>query len=494
LPPHLECPALLAQGLSLAPTPKSLVRGYKMLCGQGVGVQKRIFFVYMPFKPIIKISKLNVIYFLGRSNEIRALTDINFDIFSGEFIIFFGPSGCGKSTLLYSIAGLEKNIKGDIIVDEKNLSDFSPDKLEEYHQKKVGMIFQSYYLINSLNVLENIVLPQIALGISKKKRTKRAFELLEYFRVKDQADKLPSELSGGQQQRIAICRALVNDPDILLADEPVGNLDSKSAEDVMELLKELNKKFKKTIILVTHNPAHLNFAHRVFYMKDGKVIEGKTNKAINLEAMSEGGMAIGPSVAKDMELLARTYSSLTSSNIGNLLLPFKAKQIVSEVLVNMTSEELGKIEKRVESLIMVGIYDEKATYEYFDSSLEKGGLGMDSRTAKKLAEKIVGIVKEIKKLEEEENKIKQSETADMGEEIMEVRHYLFKSFNININNFSALETINKAIKDRMLNNIDKDVFQKKINLSVRNGGAGIDERTARKLAKRLELLILGKYK
>jgi len=205
-------------------------------------------------------------------------------------------------------------------------------------------------------------------------------------------------------------------------------------------------------------------------------------------------MAIGPSVAKDMELLARTYSSLTSSNIGNLLLPFKAKQIVSEVLVNMTSEELGKIEKRVESLIMAGIYDEKATYEYFDSSLEKGGLGMDSRTAKKLAEKIVGIVKEIKKLEEEENKIKQSETADMGEEIMEVRHYLFKSFNININNFSALETINKAIKDRMLNNIDKDVFQKKINLSVRNGGAGIDERTARKLAKRLELLILGKYK
>src|SRR6056297_2087061 len=204
-------------------------------------------------KPIIKIKDLNVTYFRGRPNEIKALDDISLDIYSGEFVIFFGPSGCGKSTLLYAVSGLETNITGNIFIDDKNIAQMKNREIEHFHQKKIGMIFQAYYLIHSLDVLKNVVLPQMALNVGKKKREKKALQLLEHFGVKEQRAKLPNELSGGQLQRVAICRALVNEPDVLLADEPVGNLDSKSAEEVMNLLKDLYDNQGKTVILVTHN-------------------------------------------------------------------------------------------------------------------------------------------------------------------------------------------------------------------------------------------------
>src|SRR4030042_4815348 len=202
-----------------------------------------------PSKPIIKTNKLAVTYFAGLDNEARALQDINIEIHPGEFIILFGPSGCGKSTLLYSIAGLQPNVQGSIFFYDKDIILFSKKELENYHQKKTGMVFQAFYLINSVTVEKNVMLPQIALGAPVMERKKRTMELLAHFGVAEQAGKLPLELSGGQQQRVAICRALINEPEILLADEPVGNLDTKSAHDVMLLLQELNQKQKKTVVL-----------------------------------------------------------------------------------------------------------------------------------------------------------------------------------------------------------------------------------------------------
>ena len=227
--------------------------------------------------PLIEVKKLNVVYFPGKNNEVHALKDISLEIYPGEFIIFFGPSGCGKSTLLYSISGLETNISGDVLVEGQNLPTMTKKQHEVFHQKTIGMVFQAFYLIPSLSVLQNIALPQMALNAGTAAREERAVKLMERFGIAAQAGKLPQELSGGQQQRVALCRSLMNDPEILFADEPVGNLDSKSSEEVMKLLRELNDRDKKTVILVTHDPSHLHNAHRVFYMRDGQLVRQQEN-------------------------------------------------------------------------------------------------------------------------------------------------------------------------------------------------------------------------
>jgi putative ABC transport system ATP-binding protein len=341
--------------------------------------------------------------------------------------------------------------------------------------------------------LGNIVLPQIFIRKNKKEREARANELLDHFGVKSQADKLPLKLSGGQQQRVAICRSLMNDPDILLADEPMGNLDSTSAQEVMHLLKDLNSNHKKTIILVTHNPAYLTYAHRIFYMKDGRVIETKINESIDEAVVSAKGLAT-QSISKDLELLARSYSTLSSSEAGGLLVPFKAKQIVSEALLGMSSEDMDKIEKKVEKLLLFGTGLEGELLRFLDDDIERGGLGLDRRAAEKLTDKIKNIVKEIKILEQEEEKLKKKEVSDIGEEALEIRNYLLEDFDVNLENSVVLERIGRLIKDRLINKIDRVAFQKSLDLPAEKGGAGLDRRTARKIARRFELLILGKYK
>lgn len=446
-------------------------------------------------EPIIDIKNLNVTYFLGKPNEFKALKNINLKIYPGEFVIFFGPSGCGKSTLLYSISGLETNIEGDVSVNGKNLTTMKEREKANLHQNEIGLIFQAYYLINSISVIKNVVLPQIAIGVKKSKRKIRANQLLERFGVSTQAHKLPNELSGGQQQRVAICRSLVNEPSMLLTDEPVGNLDSNSAQEVLKLLRDLNKNQKKTIVLVTHNPAHLDIAHRVFYMKDGAIINVKTNKALyeetNLPMPKEADDKV--SVSRDLELLARSFSSIKGS-FGNLLLLFKAKQIVSEVLTGMNVEEIDSIEKKVSGMLLSGVRDDQSLFKYLDDENEKGGMGMDKRTAENLSHQIKEIINEIKVLEEEEKKINFGGEFDLDKEVMQVRHYLLDVFNVNLAGMPALQVLNSSIRQRLDNKISKVEFQKALDLSIKKGGVGLDRRTAKKMTKRLELIILGKFK
>jgi len=326
------------------------------------------------------------------------------------------------------------------------------------------------------------------LGVAKKNRVERALSLLKYFGVDIQANKMPNELSGGQQQRVAISRALVNDPDILFADEPVGNLDSKSASDVMALLKRLNEKEHKTVILVTHNPAHLDIAHRIFYIKDGTLIKTKVNSAVNDCVAKEEEV----SISKDLELLARTFSSITGS-VGNLLIPFKAKQIVSEVLANMTSEEMGKIEKKVEAALFSGL-EKDLIFDYFDDDPAKGGLGMNKKTAKRLADKINEIVEEIKILQESESKVGSDQALTTTSQVAEIRNYLFENFELKIKNKEIEERLESAIAARLKNEISPEGFCKILDLPAKSKGVGLDKRTANKVSKRLELLILGKYR
>jgi len=227
---------------------------------------------------IIDIKNLKVIYNKDKSNEVRSLDDVNVKIYPEEYVIIFGPSGCGKSTLLYTIAGLQAPTEGEVTVEDKNLAKMKKKEMVELHQTGVGMIFQAFYLISSINVLDNVILPKIFRGEERHKRREDGMKLLRRFSIAEQMEKFPSQLSGGQKQRVAIARSLVNNPSIILADEPVGNLDSESAENVLNILKELNEVDKKTIILVTHNAEHLHFADRILHMKDGKIISEEINR------------------------------------------------------------------------------------------------------------------------------------------------------------------------------------------------------------------------
>lgn len=221
---------------------------------------------------VIEAHNLKKTFLAGKPNEFTALDNVSLKIHSGEFVILFGPSGCGKSTLLNCIAGLEEFDSGTVHIRGENIAKKSEDDLALHRRTKIGMIFQEFNLIKGMSVLDNIAITELFSGKNQRTRRHRALELLREFDLGKYAKRKPSELSGGQQQRVAISRALVNNPWIILADEPTGNLDSKSAQEVIEILQKLNKS-KRTILMVTHNPDQLKVADRVVYMKDGKIVK-----------------------------------------------------------------------------------------------------------------------------------------------------------------------------------------------------------------------------
>ncbi|TSC93466.1 MAG: putative ABC transport system ATP-binding protein [Candidatus Berkelbacteria bacterium Licking1014_7] len=223
--------------------------------------------------PIIEVVKIEKTYDIGQPNEFRALRGVSFKIYAGDFIIILGPSGCGKSTLLHCLAGLEIFDSGEIKIRGEKMSKMNEDSLTSHRRNKIGMVFQQFNLIKNLSVLQNVALPRMLQGKSRVSRISRAKKLLTDFGLGKMFNRIPSELSGGQQQRVAIARALVNAPWILLVDEPTGNLDSKSAKEVMKLIVVLNKKSKRTIVLVTHNPGYLHLASRVIKIQDGKIVK-----------------------------------------------------------------------------------------------------------------------------------------------------------------------------------------------------------------------------
>jgi len=246
--------------------------------------------------PVFKAVNVSKIYQLG-DIEVKALQSVNLEIYSGEFICFFGQSGCGKSTLLSLIAGLQKPSSGEVYVRGEKLSALDNSGLAKYRRSKIGIVFQSFNLIPSMNIIENIALPLTFARVGKKQRMERAKSLLETVGLTKYSNHNPSQLSGGQQQRVAIARSLVTAPWVLLADEPTGNLDTKSANEVMRLIISLNHRSKRTVILITHNPEYLNYADRIFYLQDGKIIKTQVNNKVkdaeDLEEIKEAAEQAG---------------------------------------------------------------------------------------------------------------------------------------------------------------------------------------------------------
>jgi len=220
---------------------------------------------------MIETRNVTKIYKLGDTDVIGA-KEINLKIEEGEFLSIMGPSGSGKSTLLYLIGGLDKPTSGDVLIDGVNIVEMEERALCEVRRDKIGFIFQEFNLISTLTAIENTLVPLIPMGVSDDEM-ERGMKLLESFDLKDRIDHLPGQLSGGQQQRVAIARALINEPEIVLADEPTGELDTKSGDELIQLMEEMNRREGVTFIIVTHDPVVSGKTRRTIFLQDGMIVK-----------------------------------------------------------------------------------------------------------------------------------------------------------------------------------------------------------------------------
>lgn len=432
--------------------------------------------------PLISLDNVSVIYNENQPNEVRSLENANLKLYPQEYVIIFGPSGCGKSTLLYTMAGLQAPTQGKVVIDEKEIYALKKNAMVEFHRRKIGMVFQAFYLIPSLNVIDNICLPRTASGEGSRKRKPHAKELLKRFGILNQQKKMPSELSGGQKQRVSIARSISNDPDIILADEPVGNLDSVSSHNVMKILDELNKKDKKMIILVTHDPSHLRYGDRVIYLKDGKIIKEEiVEKKISPTDAKIEEINVSEKISPDLKMLMRAFKDLSLSQVGVLLAPFKAQQLFSHIFLSRTHEQVDRANKNLEELL----FDRFSLNEFIenlDAGIDEGGAGWDRRTAQKFALRAKSILVAAKKID----LMKPDLSA------LEMIRYLAEMFK-----FELTKEQVRRMKDlfilRMQNKISVEEIQEGVDIPFSEGGVGLDKRTSMKIAREVEILLLLNY-
>jgi putative ABC transport system ATP-binding protein len=226
-------------------------------------------------EPILKLEHILKSYFLGKQ-ELQVLKGVTMDILKNEYVALMGPSGSGKSTLMNILGCLDSPTGGRYILNGKDVSKMKDDELAEVRNKEIGFVFQQFNLLPRLTAAENVALPLIYSGVSKKERMERAAAVLAKVRLEDRMHHKPNELSGGQCQRVAIARALINNPSIILADEPTGNLDSKTSHEIMDILGKIHGE-GNTVVLVTHEEDISSFAHRIVRLKDGLIESDKIN-------------------------------------------------------------------------------------------------------------------------------------------------------------------------------------------------------------------------
>lgn len=221
--------------------------------------------------PVIRVKKLYKIYRIGET-KVYALNGVDFELYKGEFVAIVGTSGSGKSTLLNMLAGLEKPSKGEIEIAGRHIEKLTEKQLVTFRRQRVGFIFQSYNLLNTMNAIENVALPLSFRGVSRKERLKSAMKYLKLVGIEEQARHMPNQMSGGQQQRVGIARALVVNPQIIFADEPTGNLDSRTTMEVLRLMQDIVREQKQTLVMVTHDNNLASYADRRIRIVDGKIV------------------------------------------------------------------------------------------------------------------------------------------------------------------------------------------------------------------------------
>lgn len=425
--------------------------------------------------PLVKLDNVNFYYNRGKPSEVHALKNINLEIERGGYAAFFGPSGCGKTTLTYLIGGIETENcdEGNILINGRDLRGLSKKELAVYRQIGVGIIFQQFNLLPSLTVLDNVALPMAFLGINVDRRRKEAMKLLDRFNMTKYAERFPSELSGGQQQRVSIARALANNPPLIIADEPLGNLDSENANKALEFLKELNEKDGRTIIMVTHESWSLRDAKKIFYLRDGEMIkvEEPTKKQ-----------------AAQKTLSAHLYHQLYPESTPERLM---ARSLSYMLLRGFSGEEIKRFELFIAKRL-AGEIDTPTLIDFLDQPFKDGGLGLWKQRAQKIALQIEELAAKRKTVEELYQELEKDPETPLYEEVTKIRSWLLEDFK-GVLSDTQLVRFNEAVEDRFRNIITPENFRQVLELSRTDFGVGLATGTVRSVSERLETLLTGKH-
>ncbi len=429
-------------------------------------------------RSIIKTKNVDVTYNLGKSNEFKALKGVTCDIAAREYIIFFGPSGCGKSTLLYSIFGVLEPSAGEVLVKGDSIYKYEPMELVMYQRKTMGIMYQSFNLIPSLTVLDNVQLPLIFAGLPSTVRERRAMELLDRFGIAHVAHKRPGLLSGGQQQRVSVARSLVNDPEILIADEPVGNLDFVSAEAVMNTLEEINRNDKKTVLLVTHDAKYLPYAHRVFYLDYGKI----DRIVPNPEKRQIIKVRPGETIVTEIEQLARIYPYDSPEQL-------RVKSLINFLTQNLSFDQIVRLEKMTQHVIE-GVLSESQFGELLTADYEKGGCGIKPKQAAEMTKRMFQILDQSKDVIRFRRNSRDQNTVDLAklDLIKHIHSYMIEECNVEVDS-KLLEILTKMVTARVYGYITREEFHRQLRLPESEGGGGFDIYLAADLSRYLEKLI-----
>lgn len=426
---------------------------------------------------VIKAENVDLWYDRGKPMEVKALKGINMEIEKGDYAAFFGPSGCGKTTMLYAIAGIDRYQGGKITINGRDMTGLSNKELAIFRQTGIGIIFQQFNLVPSLTVLQNISLPMAFLGISAEKGEKEARTLLDRLGLTPYAGRYPFELSGGQQQRVGIARALANDPPIIVADEPLGNLDSENANNVLKFLKELNEKDGRTIIMVTHEAWSLRDVKTIFYMKDGAVtgVEKQSPRTI-AEALSDH-------LKKQLSVASGGKGDTTPNA------ELSSRALSMFLMRGYSLDEVKRFEGLLNSRI-TGDIDAAEFRKSIDEPFKDGGVGLWTGKAIRISKQVEGIIGELHDIEAVKKTIDEHPEMPIMDEVRHIRGWLTSEYKGKLSDFQRA-SLEQIISDLIRSSITLDKFKELLKRSKNEYGVGLSFRTAEQFTEKMRLLFAG---
>jgi putative ABC transport system ATP-binding protein len=443
---------------------------------------------------IIKTENLNLWYEKGKPVEVHALKNINISIEKGDYAAFFGPSGCGKTTMLYAISGIDRFQEGKVLINDRDISGLSNQELAIFRQTGIGIVFQQFNLVPSLTVLKNVALPMLFVGITSDKAELEASKLIERLDLTKYKDRYPHELSGGQQQRVGIARALANDPPIIIADEPLGNLDSVNAKLVLEFLKTLNVKDGRTIIMVTHESWSLRDAKTIFHMKDGVVIEvEKTKNNIEKESITESANKDINHVPLNLDLKIKDQddnksrkSKIDIKNIDNEE-KISARILANFLLRGYSMDEIRRFESFVNDRFENKI-DDKEFKKLINKSYKDGGVGLWKKKADRVVSYLEGIIDKRKNVSHIYEIIGKNPEISILDEIRIIRNWVLEGYTGKLSELQIV-ALDQVVSDRIRGFIPADKVVEILDLSNKKFGVGLSFRASQLIAEKLELIL-----
>jgi putative ABC transport system ATP-binding protein len=428
---------------------------------------------------IIKIENVNLWYDKGKPIEVHALKNINISIEKGDYAAFFGPSGCGKTSMLYALSGIDRFQEGRVLINDRDISGLTNQELAIFRQTGIGIVFQQFNLVPSLTVLKNVALPMLFVGVSSKKAEVEAMKLIERLDLGKYIDRYPYELSGGQQQRVGIARALANNPPIIIADEPLGNLDSVNAKAVLAFLKELNDKDGRTVIMVTHEAWSLRDVKTIYHMKDGQITD--------VEKVERGNVA--ETLSKQLHDQLASTGAIVPGTEGD---KDKEEKLSARVLANFllrgySMDEIRRFESFVNDRFSAKL-DKKEFRDWINKPFKEGGVGLFKKKAERVTEYLEGVIDKRKNVENIFNTIEKNPELPILDEVRNIRNWLMEGYTGNLSQLQ-ITALDQVISDRVRNFISADKVVGILDLSNNKFGVGLSFRAAQLMAEKLELLL-----